>query len=278
VYLAVRFLVLGEHWLGAHGTRLIFWTAALPSTPLLLTGEYFFPVHRDLFRSLLFPYLWLAAVAVMAVGLLWWIRSLEFVSSHRLVLYAGYALLPAIPLSAAGLTIGADMANTRYAYLPSVGFALLFGEICARRRGSGRRSALVGVATILVAAVLSRWYVVPWRQAALLRNDVLAAGVRVVATLPDSPPPSTVFVKGVPLRHLGAPVFEACFDFALSPLLDRPVSIQEIAPASTALRVMSASDLLPGEYLVSWNAESQDMVIERAGSHRVSEPMAGGPP
>ena len=277
VYLAVRFLVLGENWLGAHGTKLIFWTAALPSTPLMLTGEYFFPVHRELFRSLLSPYLWVAAVAVMAVGLLWWIRSLEFVSSRRLALYAGYVLLPAVPLSMAGLTIGVDMVNTRYAYLPSVGFALLFGEICARRSGSRRRSALVGVATILVAAALSIWYVVPWRQAALLRNDVLAASVRVVATLPDSPPPSTVFVQGVPLRHLGAPVFEACFGIALSPLLERRVSIQEIAPTWAALSVMSASDLLPGEYLVSWNDESEDMVIERAGSHRVSEPMAGGP-
>ena len=278
IYLAVRFVTLGDRWLGDHTTQLTFWNAVFPSTPLLLTGQFFFPVHRDLFGSLFAPYLWLAAAAVMAVGLLWWIRSLEFVSWQRLLLYTAYLIVPAIPVSTAGLGIAADMANSRYAYLPSVGLALLFGHICARRHAGWRHSGLVGVVTIVLAAVLSIWYVAPWRQAALLRDDLLAAGVRVVAELPDSPPPSTVFVKGVPFRHLGAPVFEACFGMALSPLLDRQVSVEEVAPTPAALHVMSASSLLPGEYLVSWNAKSRSMVIERAGAHPVSDPVPGASP
>jgi hypothetical protein len=280
VYLAARFSVLGTHWLGGYGTRLSFWHAVFPSTPLMLAGEFFFPVHRDLFGSLLAPYLRLAAIAVMAFGLLWWIRSLEFVSWRRLVVYAGYLFVPAIPVAAAGLIIGADMANSRYGYLPSVGPALLFGEICARRRAGGRRSGIVGAVTVLSAAVLSMWYVAPWRQAALLRDDLLAAGTRVVAGLPGSPPPSTVFIKDVPDFHrLGAPVLlEGSLAEQLPPLLDRQVAIEEVAPTAVALNVMAASDLRPGEYLVSWNAESGSMVIERAGARTVPEPAMGGPP
>jgi len=278
VYLAVRFLLLEKHWLGGEGTQVILWRGLFPSTSFLLAGQLFFPVHGSLFESSLPRYVWLATLAVMAVGLLWWIRGLEFVSWQRLVLYTGYLLVPAIPLSTAGLTIGADMANSRYGYLPSIGLALLFGEICARRRGGRRQTHLVGVVTIVFAAVLSVWYVAPWRQAARLRDDLLAAGVRVVDELPDSPPPSTVFVKDFPLRHLGAPMFEVCFSMALSPLLDRQVSVQEVAPTPAAFHVMSISDLLPGEYLVSWKADSRTMVIERAGAHPVAQPVPGVPP
>lgn len=279
IYLGVRFLVLGQHWLGGYGIRLAFWDAVLSPTPWLLTGQLLFPAHVSLFKPLLAPYLSLAALTLMAAGLLWWMRSLVFVSWQRLILYASYLLAPMFPVSTAGLIIGADMANSRYGYLPSIGLALLFGEICARQRGGWRRGRALGVVTVFVAAVLSVWYVMPWREAARLREHLLAEGVRVVASLPDSPPPSTVFFKGVPFSHLGAAVFAKwCYAGDLSALLDGQVSVEDVESTAAAWNAMSASDLLPGEYLVSWNAESQTMVIERAGVHPVSEPVAGGPP
>ena len=264
----------GERALGGEQTRLAFWNAIYPSMPLLLTGELFFPTNWVLFDSLLPVYLWVAVTTVMALALLWWVRSLESVSWQRLVLYASCIFLPAIPLSTAGLTIGVNMENSRYAYLPSIGLALLFGEICARRRGGRSRSGMIGVATIVAAAVLSVWYVAPWRQAAHLRDDLLRGATEVVETLPDSPPPSAVLFEGVPFSHLGAVVFvEGCFWKALEPLLDTPVAIEEIAPKPVALELMSASDLRPGEYLVSWDDESRTMVIERAGGRPAPEPV-----
>jgi hypothetical protein len=274
-YLGVCFSVLGKYWIGGSG-----WSGPFPAAPLLVASEFFFPVHRDLFDSLLPLYLRLGALAVMAAGLIWWIRNLEFVNCKRLILYAGYLFVLTVPIWAAGIEIGADMANSRYAYLPTVGLALLFGEICARRSADRRQVSLASVATVLVAAMLSIWYVVPWRQAALLRNDLVVAGVRVVARLPDSPPPSGVFFTGVPFFHaLGAPVFvEGGYGMALSRVLGKQVSVRAIEPTSTAFDMMSASDLLPGEYLVSWDSESLSMVVERTGARPAPEPVAGGLP
>jgi len=278
-YFVVRHLMLAEHWLGDYRTQLAWWHLLFPSTPLLLTGQLFFPVHRDLLTSLFPPYLLAAAIALMALALLWWIRSLELVSWRRLVLYAGYLFMPVLPVWTAGLTLGADMENTRYGYLPSVGLALLFGHICARQRGPSRRSVLAGVLMILFAAALSAWYVAPWKQAARLRDEVLAAGVQLVTQLPDSPPPTTVFFQSVPSSHLGAPMFvEGCYAKALSPLLPRPLPVEDIPSTPEALDLMSASDLLPGEYLVSWDAESQTMVIERSGAAPAPAAEARGQP
>jgi hypothetical protein len=280
VYLAARFFVLGGNWLGGQvggqEVSLTLWDAVSSPMPLLLTGQLLFPAHVSLFRVVLTPYLWLAALALMAAALLWWIRSLVFVSWQRLVLYASYLLVPMIPVATAGLTIGADMANSRYGYLPSVGLALLFGGICARRPRGWRRTGLVGVVTVSVAAVLSMWYLaVPWRGAARLRDDVLSQGVRAVQSLPHSPPPSTVFFKGMPYYHLGVTVFlESGFSGALSPLLDGQVSVEAVSDTTAAWDAMSASDLLPGEYLMSWDADSQTMVIERAGPPVVDQPAA----
>jgi hypothetical protein len=278
VYLAARFVVLGGNWLGGQVGRLeldlSLWDAVSSPMPLLLPGQLLFPAHVSLFRLVLAPYLWLAALALMAAALLWWIRSLVFVSWRRLVLYASYLLVPMVPVAMAGLTIGADMANSRYGYLPSVGLALLFGGICAQRPRGWRRNRLVGVATVCVAAVLSMWYLaVPWGGAASLRDDVLSQGVRAVQSLPDSPPPSTVFFKGTPYRHLGVNVFSR-FSAVLFPLLDGQVSVEDVSDTTAAWDAMSASDLLPGEYLMSWDADSQTMVLERAGPPAVDQPVA----
>ena len=262
VYLAVRLLVLREHWLGGEETRAGLWNAASSSMPLLLMYQLLFPIHQTLFESVL-PRV--AAVAAAAVGLLWWMRRLELVSWQRSVIAAGYLLVPAIPVAAAGLTVGADMANSRYAYLPSVGLALLFGGLCAAPEGRWRRTALVGAATVCAAAVLSVWYVSAWKQAARLRDDVLAAGARLVQQLPNSPPPSALYLQGLPSSHRGVPVFVCCFSMALAPLVDRQVEVVEVGSTPSAGEVMAASDLLPGEYLASWDSKSRRMLLKRSG-------------
>jgi hypothetical protein len=280
IYLAVRFSVLGGNWLGGQvggqEVNLTPWDAVSSPMPLLLTGQLLFPIHVSLFGSVLTPYLWLAALTLMAAALLWWIRGLVFVSWQRLMLYASYLLVPMVPVATAGLTIGADMANSRYGYLPSVGLALLFGGICAQRPRGWRRNGLAAAVTLALAALLSIWYLaVPWRGAARLRDDVLSQAVRAVQSLPDSPRPSMIFFRATPYYHLGVTVFlESGFSAALSPLLDGQVSVEEVSDTTAAWDAMSASDLLPGEYLMCWDADSQTMVIERAGPPGVDQAVA----
>jgi hypothetical protein len=267
-YLAVRFLLLGGHWLGSTELRPAFWQALVSPMPLLLANQLFLPIHPALFEAVLPFYLRLAAVVPMALGLLWWIRSLEFAPWRQLALGGAYLLAPMIPVATAGLTIGADMAGSRYGYLPSVGFALLFGALCAGRGAGWRQSRFVAIATLCAAAALSVWYVTPWRQAARMRDDALAAGVRVVESLPQSPPPSALYVKGLPSSCLGAQVFYSGFSLALPPLLSRQVSVVEIPLATASWDMVSFSDLRPGEYLMSWDEKAGVMLMERA---------AGGP-
>jgi len=278
VYLAARLFVLGEHWLGGGEFRPSFWQAVLSPMPLLLANQLFFPVHPGLFDSLLPSYLRLAAIAVMALGLLWWIRGLESVPWQRLALGGAYLVAPMIPVATAGLTIGADMASSRYGYLPSVGLALLFGALCAGRQAGRRQSRLVAVAILCAAAALSVWYVTPWRQAARLRDSVLSAGVRLVEALPKSPPPSAIYVRGLPSSHLGAQVFYSCFSLALPPLLSRQIAVVEIPPTTAAWDMVSFSDLRPGEYLVSWDEKTRTMLVERAGGDPAGKSQSGSPP
>jgi len=270
IYLTVRWLVLGKDWLASYRPALDFWNTVFPSMPLRIMAGFFFPVHQGLFDSLAQPSLAAALIIAMAVGLLWWIRSLEFVPWQRIALCLGYLLVLCVPAWMLSYTVGVSMANSRYAYLPAVGLCLLFGEVQARRRDGWRQRALVGGVTIVVAAALSLWYFVPWRQAAQLRDDVLAAGVRVVEGLPESPPPTALLVRGIPWFRQGVPVCVNAYSIALSPLLARPIAIQEIPQVSSSLDAISASDLRPGEYLLSWDQGTRSMVIERAGAYAAS--------
>jgi len=265
-YLGIRFAVLGRHWLGGYGVAISFWDAVFSPTPTRLAGQLLFPVHVMLFEAVLFPYLWLAAILLMAAGLLWWIGGIVFVSRQRLILYASYLLVPMIPVAVARLNIGEAMASSRYAYIPSVGLALLFGETCLRRRGDWRRGKIIGVAILCVAATLSFWYVESWREAARMRDEILAEGVRIVESLPDSPSPSRVFFTDLPVAHLGAALFvNGCHAAALSPLVGEHLSLQDVGATTAESDVMDATELIPGEYVVAWKADSRRMVIERAG-------------
>ena len=163
------------------------------------------------------------------------------------------------------------MANSRYAYLPSIGLALIFGEICARRPRRRGQGGTVCLAIVCVAAVLSFWYVEPWRGAARFRDHLLAEGVRIEESLPDSPPPTMVYFTGLPFAHLGASVFvEGCYAAALSPLVD--IAVEDVAPTPARLGVMEGTKLLPGQYVATWDQVSQRLAITRAGEAPPSVP------
>jgi hypothetical protein len=277
-YLAVRWLVLGDDWLASYRLGLDFWNTLFPSMPLRMMLWFFFPVHQDLFAATSLPRLEAALLVVMAGGMVWWIRGLEFVPWRRIGFYAGWLLVLSVPAWTLCYVVGQSMANSRYAYLPMVGLCLLFGETQARWRVPWRQRALVGGATITIAAALSLWYFTPWREAAQLRDDVLAAGVRVVEGLPDSPPATALLVEGLPEFHQGVPVCVNAFGFALPPLLSRPIAVQEIPALPGKLEMLSASDLRPGEYLARWDGKRRTILIERAGGHPGSSaPREGGP-
>ena len=263
-YLGLRFAVLGPHWLGGYGVDVGGSQAGLSPAPLLLLGELLFPLHITLINAVLSPYLWLLAVVLAGAALIWFMRNLVFVSWSHLALYAAYLLVPTIPIAMAGLMVGEEMANSRYAYLPSVGLAFLFGEICARRGRRPARSRAACLAIVCAAAVLSFWYVEPWRGAARFRDHLLAEGVRIVNSLPESPPPSMVYITGIPFAYLGAPVFvEGCYAAALSPLVN--IAVEDVAPTPARLGVMGETKLLPGQYVANWDQETQRLVITRAG-------------
>jgi hypothetical protein len=265
-YLAVRWVVLGDNWLASYRPELDLWNTMFPSTPLRMMLWFFFPVHQELFAAASLPRLEAALLVAMAAGMVWWIRGLEFVPWRRIGFYAGWLLVLSVPAWTLAHTVGSAMANSRFAYLPTVGLALLFGEMQARLPGPRSRRWLAGGATILVAAALSVWYAVPWRQAAHLRDDVLAAGVRVVEGLPDSPPATALLVEGLPQHHQGVPVCINAYGIALAPLLSRPIAVQEIPALPGKLEMLSASDLRPGEYLARWDSKTRTMAIERAGT------------
>ncbi|MFB3883278.1 MAG: ArnT family glycosyltransferase [Armatimonadota bacterium] len=271
VYLAIRFLVLREQWLGSEEIRAGAWTGTSLSMPLLLMCQLLLPVHQALLESVVSR---AAVVGVMAIGLLWWMRRLELVSWSRSAIAAGYLLMPALPVAAAGLAIGSDMANSRYAYLPSVGLALLFGGLCAAPGDGGRRRALAGASVIAFAAALSTWYVLPWRQAAQLRDRVLDEGRRLVQQLPASPSPPTLYLQGLPDTHRGVPVFICCYSMALTPLVDREVRVIEVASTPTAREMMDASDLLPGEHLANWDSKRRRVMLKRSGPTAPPAPEA----
>jgi hypothetical protein len=273
-YLIVRFIMLGKHWLGGYGIDLSPSEALLSQTPMRLVGQLLFPVHITLLKPVS-PYLWLAAIVLMAVGVLWWLNGTVFVPGKRLLFYASYLLAPMVPLAVARLPIGEELSASRYAYIPSIGLALLFGAVCAGRPGGWHRGRAAGAAILCVMAALSFWYVEPWREAARLRDKILAEGVRVVRSLPDSPPPSTVFFRGIPVAYHGAAVFvTGCNAAVLSARLGGSVSVQDVGPTSADLDVMVSTELAPGEYVVAWDADSERMVVERSGGSEVTQPRA----
>jgi len=266
-YLAWRLAVFGG--LGGYRLPLTWWNTAFPSAPLLMIGDFLFPVHRSLFAEQLGPSLWWVGLAAMGAGALWWVRGLEGVPARRLWLWLGYVFIMATPtwlfLSAAS----GFLEWSRLSYLPTVGLAWLFGDVCAGRGAGWRRSGAVAAMIVAGAAALTVWYVTPWREAGELSSQVVAEGRSLIEQLPASKGDPVLFVKDLPESHRGAPVFSNCFPQALN--LDRgralPIRLVSERPDVEKVHpeVIDHWVLQEGEYLAAWEEKSSQMTVVRAG-------------
>ena len=277
-FLAWRLTVLGE--IGGSDVPITLWNTLFPLAPVRSFGLFFLPINRLLVLDTVGPALLGAMVLLMAAGVLWAVRGLGYVPSARLWLYLGYVVVMSAPVWIMGSTISAEnMEGSRLAYLPTVGLAWLFGDICAGRRAAGRSGLPVPAAIVIIAAALTAWYVVPWKEADALARDVLTAGRRVVAELPAGQRPPVLYVRGLPDGHRGAQIFRNGFKAALNEVADRPVLVRTVAPrkyrSDIPAEVLDLSQLLPGEYEVAWRDESQEMIVLRAGGPPTSDMNTG---
>jgi hypothetical protein len=278
-YLGWRMHVLGG--LGGYALPMSFWNTIFPSNPLLLMGDFFFPVHTTLFAQIGSVASWLAVTA-MAAGVLWWLAGLDRVPGRRLWLWVGSVFLLAIPSWTFRWQPSASLEWTRFGYLPTIGLAWLFGDLCAGRGLGWKRSGAVATCIIAASAALTIWYVMPWREAGHLARQAVAAGVKTIEehTTPQGPP--TLYVRGLPEAYRGAPVLANCYPQAINLALGKqaPVRMVTAMPRAGGVHpdVMALWKLRPGEYLVAYDAKTAKMSIVRSGGKPDTDPSAGGPP
>jgi hypothetical protein len=275
-YLAWRMHVLGS--LGGYALPMSFWNTIFPSSPLLLIGDFLFPVHTTLFAQIGAVGCWLAIIA-MAAGVLWWLAGLDRVPGRRLWLWVGSVFLLAIPSWTFRWQPSASLEWTRFGYLPTVGLAWLFGDLCAGRGLGWRRSGAVATSIIAACAALTIWYVMPWREAGSLARQAVAAGAKMMEehTSPQGPP--TLYVRGLPEAYQGAPVLANCYPQAINLALGEqaPVRVVTAMPRAGGVHpdVMALWKLRPGEYLVAYEAKRATMGVVRSGGEPETQPSAG---
>jgi len=276
-YLVWRFAVFGGF--GGYRVPLTWWNTAFPSAPLLMIGDFLFPVHRSLFAEQLGPSLWWAGLAAMAAAALWWVRGLDRVPGRRLWLWLGYVFIMAAPTWLFLPAASGFLEWSRLSYLPTVGLAWLFGDVCAGRGMGWRRSGAAALAIVAGATSLTIWYVTPWQEAGEVSSRVVAEGRRLIEQLPAADGDPVLFVKDLPESHRGAPVFSNCFAQALN--LDRgralPIHLVSERPdlGKVHPEAMDHWALQEGEYLVAWQQETSEMAVVRAG-RRPAQWLAGG--
>ncbi len=266
-YLLVRSIALGG--VGGYRMPLSFWNTAFPSSAMLMLGDFLFPVHKVLFATYLGTVWWPVVLCLMAAAALWWMLGLPRVPANHLWLWLGFFLLNAIPAWLFHYQPSAALEWTRFSYLPTIGLALLFGDICASRGFKPR--ARVMTATMLIGfAVLTLWYLTPWRQAGSISSAVLKAGVNLVDELAKNGREPTLYVSDLPESYLGAPVFAYCFPQALMLATGRPLAVHLVSSRSDRdiinQETMSHWALGPGDYLVRWEAKTSDFELVRTGS------------
>ncbi len=268
--LYVVFRLRGLGGVGGYELPLTVWNTVFPSGPLLMVADFCFPLNRTLFLERADPWLWRAAVGLMAVVVLWWLADLHRLPARRLWLWVGFLFLMAVPTWLFRWQLSPSLQWSRFAYLPTIGLFLLVGDACGShglrwRRGSGPLSAI-----ILAAALLTTWYITPWREAGRMASDAVKAGKALLLDLerraPAKAPPS-LFVSGLPEANHGAPVLANCYPQALNLASGRPAALRVVSalpgPGNIHPEVMAASVLRPGEFLVSYSARSGKFSILR---------------
>ena len=258
---------------------LTFWNTVFPSTPLVMMGDFLFPVHRTLFGQA-GPWLWWVAVLAMGAGALWWTRGLTLLPGKRLWFWIGTIFVLAIPVWVYSAESSGILENSRRAYFPTVALVWLFGDICAARGLSLRKSGAVAAATILLAGILTPWYITPWSRAGRLAQNVLSAGIAFVQSQPPSNSDATIYVRRLPEMAYGVPVFRNCFPQAISFAVGRNAPIRVVtdtpSPGSIHPEEMAHWALRPGESLIAWNPETGEMKTVRVGARH--SPVQAGPP
>ena len=258
---------------------LTFWNTAFPSAPLIMMGDFLFPIQRQLLAQVPSPLWWLALLA-MAAGVFWLARSLDLIPARRLWFWVGFLVISSIPVWVYSADSSSILESSRRAYFPTIALAWLFGDVCAARGLSLRRSGAVAAAAIILFGLLTPWYIQPWLRAGRLAQQVLSAGVTFVQDHPDA---STLYVRGLPEMAYGAPVFRNCFPQAMNLALARTVPVRVVtdthSPGSIHPDTMARWVLRPGEFFITWDPKTGRMQVVRAGPQPSPDggPAAGGP-
>ena len=275
-----RFSVLGE--IGGYELAPGFWDRFFPSAPLRQIEFFLFPLNRQLLDESVEPAVLGAIVLLMAGGAAYVLGHLGRVPARRLWFYLGFVVLMSVPVWTLCMAITGGLESARFAYLPTVGLMWLVGEVLAGCVAGSRRGAPRAAAVIVLVGALTVWYVMPWRGADRLAKDVVAAARDIVRELPASEEPPVLFVRRLPDTYRGAQVFRNCFHLALSAASERPVIAHVVASgarsAGLPAQVLEVSNLLPGEYEVSWQEETRRMEITRAGPPAAGHGPGGASP
>jgi hypothetical protein len=195
--------------------RSAFGAARLPISKFLVQRGVFgvfgglaVPWHADVVGR--FP--WLPIIGSVAVIFLVTVFFIERSSRRRIdavaagVAWLLIAILPVWPI----LAVGTDLQQSRYLYLPAIGWAALLVTLAAptptRPRLVGRLAVAAVVAVIALGAWGTRLHLRPWIEAAGLRDRVEAAarpnerlnacGMITLQDLPDSVKGAYVFRNG----------------------------------------------------------------------------------
>ena len=159
-----------------------------------------------------------------------------------------------------------DLEHSRFAYLPTIGLAWLFGDLCAGRGAAWRRSGAVALTTLLVAGALTAWYVVPWRVAHGKAERVIQAGTQLWLQVEEEQPTAVLYVQGLSGQYRGAQVMTNCLPQAVRLRLGRPVALRVVSPGGDITpEVFALSTLMPNEYLAAWQDDSGSFALLRRG-------------
>ncbi len=266
-YVAWRCLMIGG--LGGYETTLSFWNTVFPSAPLLMAADFLFPVHRTLFIESLPGWLWWLALILFAAFALWCMRGLNRVPAGRLWLWLGFLFLMAVPTWIFRWEPSPALEWSRFAYMPTIGLAWMFGDVCAGRGISWRRSGAVVLVVLLAATALTIWYLLPWQRASRIAQRAVSAGVAKLAELRTDQGFPVLFVRELPEAVHGAPIFANCYPQALNLAAGQPVPVRVISArrGSGGIHpdVMAVYELAPNEYLLAWDAQSLAFSVIRRG-------------